>query len=173
MLTLVLLASLGQVYADDFYCMQAQENFVIDNLPKPVGYMTYIPAELAEQVDRWADECWRCRRTANQNVLALGPSYIRWLFWTMRSTDLRTALHSEAMIMALARCSHCGGGGYCQRFVPMKDYPETCETCWFYREYRHDGETRCVHCDGGGMFEIEVRYHQSGYLIDRQKEAGG
>lgn len=155
MLTLVLLASLTQVYQDDFYFMAAQENWVIDNLPKPVGYMDHIPPELAEQVALWREDCWRCRKGANERVLAMGPSVVRWLFWPLRAKDLRVSMHAESMINALIRCRFCEDGT-CGGFTQPDPDKYTCEVCGSYW-FRHAFvANNCIHCGGAGVFSIQL-----------------
>lgn len=164
-MSLILAAAVaGQVYEADFYLIKATEDFVIDSLPKPVRYSQYLPKELAEQVDVWREDCWRCRRTANRSVLAMGPGVIRWLFWTIRAKDLRTSFHSEAMIVALSRCRYCRGTGECPGWRPMNEFPKTCVHCGFY-EVAHQYELpRCCHCYGG-RFEVETSRRYAGYEV--------
>jgi hypothetical protein len=152
MLTLVLLASLTQTYEPDFYFMMAQENFVIDQLPKPVGYMTYIPAELAENVKLWEDDCWRCRKQANAKIISMGPDVIRWLFWPLRARDVRTSLHAEAMIESLIRCGACGGSGRCDGYIQAAPDEYTCLVCGSLRYSHAFRSDECVHCEGRGAF---------------------
>jgi hypothetical protein len=154
LLTLILLASLGQVYAQDFYFTQAQENWVIDQMPKPVRYSQYLPAELTAQVDIWDEDCARCRRNANTCVIAMGPDAIRWLMWTCRSKSVRISMHSEACITALIRCKYCKGEIYCPGFVPIKEQPLICDVCETSKYWHAISSSECSHCING-FFEIQ------------------
>src|SRR6185312_13584769 len=114
MLTLILAATLSQITLDDYCFVQAQENFIIDNLPKDKkAYSLFVPAEILERVKLWEDECWRCRRTANIEIIKMGEPAIRWMMWTARSTNLQIRLHSEACLRGLVKCSFCNGRGEC------------------------------------------------------------
>jgi hypothetical protein len=156
MLALILAAAVSsQVFENDFYFMKATEDWIIDNAKPPIRYSTFIPKELCEQVDLWNDDCFRCRRRANEAVVRMGPSMVRWLFYPLRAKSLSVKLHTEAVINKLIACRFCDGLGVCVKFSPMKDFPHTCERCWFYDLTHQYENPRCVHC-GGGPFEVNI-----------------
>lgn len=158
MLTLILAASISQVYREDFHFMKAQEDWVINNSPKPVRYTKFMPRELAEQVNLWADDCYRCRKRANEAVVAMGPKVIRHLFWALRAKDPAIAMHAEAVLLCLTKCPHCHGEGVCGTFVPMEPKTWACNVCWASEVYHEGGwEQACVHCKGDGYLEYQIR----------------
>lgn len=151
MIAMILAATIAQVNADDFYLMRATEFWVMDNAPKPVGYSQYIPAALLEHVNIWREDCWRCRKRANEAVIKMGPDAIRWLFWPLRAKDLRVSMHAEAVITGLIKCPYCDGGE-CPGFKPAKDDQYRCFVC-DYHKYAHIWSAPdCVHCWGAGIF---------------------
>lgn len=154
MLPMILAAAMStQVYADDFFFMKANEDFVMDSLPPRSVFDRYIPAELAEHVQIWSEDCWRCRRNANADVVKMGPKVIRWLFWPLRAKDLRVSMHANAVLATLAKCRHCGGDGECPGFKAAKLQPYTCEICLTSQFSHVYQRLDCVHCGGTGLFE--------------------
>lgn len=154
MLTLILLATLTQVYEVDYHFMLNQENWVIDQLPEHSGYTKYIPAKLAEQVNLWHDPCWRCRKQSNEAIVS-DPSNLRWMFWTIRSLNPQVELHSEAIINHLIICTKCSGTGYCNGFIPDPKFENSCLRC-FSGKLFHDPDhpdRQCLACGGTGIFE--------------------
>jgi hypothetical protein len=164
MLTLILATAIAtQTYENDFYFMMATEDFVIDSAPKPVRYSQFLPKELCEQVDLWDTDCWRCRRRANEAVVRMGPSVVRWLFYPLRAKSPSVKLHAEAVINKLISCRFCGGRGICQKYIPAKGSLEACETCHAGKNWHDLIDNTCIHCNGG-PFEVDTRpYNYGGY----------
>lgn len=158
MLTMILAAAVSQVYRDDFYAMKAQEDFVIDSLDRPIGWVKFVPPEIDEQVKLWESDCWRCRKRANEAVVAMGPDAIRPLFWLVRAKNQQVALHAEAVLLCIAKCSFCKGRGACGGHKPMSPPTWACEVCWHSEAYHGGGwEGTCVHCHGEGILEDQIR----------------
>lgn len=159
MLTLILAAAVSQVYRDDFYFARAQENWVIDNLDRPVGWVKYLPPEIDEQVKLWESDCWRCRKRANEAVVAMGEDAIRPLFWLLRAKNQQVALHAEAVLLCIAKCRWCSGKGTCQRFVPATPESSLCKNCRHTSLFHDETDwNTCVHCHGDGYLEEPYRW---------------
>lgn len=160
MLSLLLAAVVSQITPEDYAKIQAEENWVIDSLQRPVRYHKYMPSAIAEQADLWDDPCYRCRKRANEAVVAMGDPALRWMFWTLRSTSPSIQLHSEACIRGLLKCNVCNGSGRCEKYI-AKHYKmekwtwEYCLVCGRSRQ-NHDDVSyprECIHCGGQGIFQ--------------------
>lgn len=165
MLGLILATALAtQVYEQDFYFIKAQEDWIIDDAKPPIRYSQFIPKELCEQVDLWNDDCWRCKRRANEAVVRMGPDMIRWLFYPLRAKSPSVALHAEAVINRLIACPECGGDGECDGYVQSEGSPEMCVVCHAGKSWHEYGDKICFHCNGRGKFAIDHRpYNYGGF----------
>ena len=159
MLTLILAAAVSQVYRDDFYMMRAQEDFVIDSLDRPVGWVKYLPPEIDEQVKLWESDCWRCRKRANEAVVAMGADAVRQLFWLVRAKNQQVAMHAEAVLLCIAKCGKCGGTGRCPGYQPLSPESSLCKNCRHTALFHDEVDSnKCVYCHGDGYLEEPYKW---------------
>lgn len=157
--TLLLAACIGQFSADDFRFMQAQEDWVIDNLPPPKPLHWYLPRPVYAQVEILYDDCARCRTHAVSDIVKMGPDVIRWMLWVRRAKNRRVADDAEDVITLMARCPVCGGTGTCPGYAGGPSDGDRCTNCKAMR-YVHQYELApraCTACAGHGFFQAESR----------------
>ena len=161
MTTLILLAALAQCPPqDDFYMMMAQENWVMDQAieaDEHAGFERFMPREVAKQVLLFREDCFRCRRRARDEVVAMGPDALRLMFWSLRSIDWCVSTTSEQAINLMIRCPRCDGEGYCYSFKDSPDPRDRSGLCWVcggHKEYHDEGYYYpvCSKCVGRGVF---------------------
>ena len=161
MSTLILLAVLAQVPTqDDFNFIMAQENFVMDAAiakDKHAGFERFMPRAIAKQVLIFREDCWRCRDRARDDVVAMGPDAMRWMFWSLRSKDWNISTTSTQAINRMIRCPRCEGKGFCEGFrrsTVKGDHSGGCGVCGMQETY-HDHAyypPSCSDCSGRGVF---------------------
>lgn len=177
---LILLAALAQCPPqDDFYFMMAQENWVMDQAiaaDDHAGFERFMPPEVAKQVLLFREDCHRCRRRARDDVIAMGPDALRWMFWSLRSIDWGISTTSEQVINLMIRCPRCDGEGYCREFRPSPDRRDTsgaCHVCGMQPDYHKymNYDPVCSKCVGRGVFpatfdEDELRAEYGRRAVD-------
>lgn len=158
---MILLAALAQVpTADDFYFAKAQEDFVMDvdiAANDHAGFERRMPPEIAKQVLLFRDDCWRCRERARDDVVAMGPDAMRWLFWSLRSIDWNISTMSSQALHRMILCHRCDGKGFCREFVKSpdpSDHSDSCYVCGAHEDF-HEFDyypPTCSQCSGRGIF---------------------
>lgn len=159
--TMILIAALAQVpTADDFYFAKAQEDFAMDIAvanDDHAGFERYMPPAIAKQVILFRDDCWRCRERARDDVVAMGPDALRWMFWSLRSIDWNISTVSSQAIHRMILCRRCGGDGWCHEFKKSPDEGDQSNSCFVCGMQETYHETSyyppvCSQCSGRGIF---------------------